>query len=298
MPFGDIIRNPNHSFLLLLIFMSLFITSLNSGSNGNCYYIGNDTEAVLIDAGISCRETEKRMKRLGLSMSIVKAIFVSHEHSDHITGIPGISKKYQLPVYITAPTFVSSRIPIEEHLLHSFCAHEAISIGELSVTAFPKFHDASDPHSFMVSGNNVNIGILTDIGIPCEQVIHHFRQCHAAFLESNYCDDMLANGRYPYFLKKRISGDKGHLSNTQALDLFIKHKNRQLSHLILSHLSKNNNTPELVDQLFTGHAGNTKIIVASRYNETAVYQISAVRETYRPVAKKYNKSSQEQLSLF
>src|SRR5882762_8626709 len=106
--------------------MSLFITSLNSGSNGNCYYIGNDTEAVLIDAGISCRETEKRMKRLGLSMSIVKAIFVSHEHSDHITGIPNLSKKYQLPVFITKPTLTSSGIPIEKHLVHSFKAHQSI----------------------------------------------------------------------------------------------------------------------------------------------------------------------------
>src|ERR1700733_13630896 len=104
--------------------MPLYISSLNSGSNGNCYYVGNDHEAVLIDAGISCRETERRMKRLGLAMSAVKAIFVSHEHSDHITGLPGISKKYQLPVYITAATYSSGGVPIEEHLIRSFRAHE------------------------------------------------------------------------------------------------------------------------------------------------------------------------------
>ncbi|HTD93735.1 MAG TPA: MBL fold metallo-hydrolase, partial [Chitinophagaceae bacterium] len=91
--------------------MSLFISSLNSGSNGNCFYIGNDREAILVDAGISCRETEKRMKRLGLSMTKVRAIFVSHEHSDHITGIPALSRKYQVPVYITPGTRLGSNIP-------------------------------------------------------------------------------------------------------------------------------------------------------------------------------------------
>ena len=276
--------------------MPLFITSLNSGSNGNCYYIGNNHEAVLIDAGISCRETEKRMKRLGLSMHIVKAIFVSHEHSDHVTGIPGISKKYQLPVYITADTLKSSNIPIEKHLVHSFNGYEPITIGALLITAFPKFHDASDPHSFMVSGNNINIGVFTDIGSACAHVTTHFKQCHAAFLESNYCEDMLVNGSYPEFLKKRISGDNGHLSNAQALELFLRHKNKKLNHLILSHLSKNNNSMKLVGDIFNAHAGSTKIIVASRYKETPVFCID---ELYKPsAAKKNSKSSQAQLSLF
>ncbi len=236
------------------------------------------------------------MKRLGLSMSALKAIFVSHEHSDHITGIPGLSKKYQLPVYITAPTLSSGGIPIEEHLVHSFYAHQAIAIGSLSVTAFPKFHDASDPHSFIVSGNQVNIGIFTDIGSACKEVIRYFGQCHAAFLEANYCGDMLANGGYPAYLKKRISGDHGHLSNDQALDLFVKHKGKQLSHLILSHLSKNNNSMELVDRLFTERAGGTEIIVASRYKESAVYCIGSMQQ---PLGiKRSRKSSQAQLSLF
>jgi len=277
--------------------MPLFITSLNSGSNGNCYYVGNGTEAVLIDVGISCRETETRMKRLGLSISTIKAIFVSHEHSDHITGITVLSKKYQLPVYITAPTLSSANIFIQKHLIHSFEAHDAITIGGLSVTPFPKFHDANDPHSFMVSGNKINIGIITDIGISCKEVIRHFKKCHAAFLESNYCENMLAEGSYPYFLKQRISSDKGHLSNTQALELFIKHKGRNLSHLILSHLSKNNNSPALVNKLFKEQAGNTEIIVASREKETPVYCIDNNPQQQVP-KRKFEKSSQQQLSLF
>ena len=118
--------------------MSLFISSLNSGSNGNCYYIGNDKEAVLIDAGISCREIEKRMNRLGLSMSVVKAIFVSHEHGDHITGIPTLSKKYRLPVYITKNTFRSAFISIEKHLIRPFYPNKVTTIGGLAVVGFSK----------------------------------------------------------------------------------------------------------------------------------------------------------------
>src|SRR5919197_284426 len=118
--------------------MCLYIASLNSGSNGNCYYIGNDNEAVLIDAGISCRETERRMKRLGLHIKNVKAIFVSHEHSDHISGIPVLSKKHQLPVYITEGTLQYSGLTIEQHLVNSFCAYVPLNIGKLSITAFSK----------------------------------------------------------------------------------------------------------------------------------------------------------------
>ena len=253
--------------------MSLIISSLNSGSNGNCYYVGNETEAVLIDAGISCKETEKRMDRLGLSLKKVKAIFISHEHSDHIKGLPVLSRKYQLPVYITHPTYNYGKLNLESHLIRSFCATAPVCIGGLSISAFPKFHDAADPHSFIVSCNEVRVGVFTDIGIPCENLIKYFRLCHAAFLEANYDENLLENGRYPYFLKNRIRGGKGHLSNSQALKLFIDHKPHFMSHLLLSHLSKDNNCPDLVWQLFNNFASGSEIIVASRYAETAVLRI-------------------------
>ena len=123
--------------------MSLFITSLNSGSNGNCYYIGNDNEAVLVDAGISCRETEKRMTRLGLAMSKIKAIFISHEHIDHIRGVNVLAKKYRLPVYITNSTLVHGGLSLEAQLVMPFNPYEPVQIGTLLITAFPKHHDAS-----------------------------------------------------------------------------------------------------------------------------------------------------------
>jgi len=277
--------------------MSLFITSLNSGSNGNCYYIGSEQEAILVDAGISCRETEKRMKRLGLCMEKVKAIFVSHEHTDHISGIPGLAKKYQLPVYITEGTLKRGRLPLAPHLVLPFRAYNPIMVGSLSVTAFPKFHDACDPHSFTVASASVKVGIFTDIGIACEQVIHHFSQCHAAFLEANYDKDMLVQGRYPPHLKQRIMGGRGHLSNAQALQLVKAHKPSFMSHLLLSHLSQNNNCPKLVHDLFCRHADGTQVIVASRYAETPVYQIIPESMPVKQ-GKKAQKKHALQLSLF
>jgi phosphoribosyl 1,2-cyclic phosphodiesterase len=253
--------------------MSLFITSLNSGSNGNCYYIGNKTEAILIDAGISCSEIEKRMKRLGLNIQKVKAVFISHEHTDHISGLQVLTKKYRLPVYITHAALRYGRLRLEKHLITSFTAHEPVLIGNLAITAFPKFHDAADPYSFIVCCNEIKVGVFTDIGVPCKNVINHFQQCHAAFLETNYDDTMLEQGRYPHFLKSRIRGGNGHLSNKQALELFTAHRPSFMSHLFLSHLSKNNNCPDLVQQLFNEHAGGVKMVVASRYEETAVYHI-------------------------
>lgn len=253
--------------------MSLFIASLNSGSNGNCYYIGNQQEAVLIDAGLSCRETERRMKRIGLCIQKVKAIFISHEHTDHISGLRVLASKYQLPVYITPATLASGRAQVPGHLVHNFAADRPVQIGGLSVQAFFKHHDACDPHSFSIIGNGITIGVFTDIGQPCASLVSHFSRCHAAFLEANYDTDMLMNGRYPYFLKARISGGKGHLSNAQALQLFLEHKPSFMSHVLLAHLSKDNNDPELAAQLFRTHAGAVNVVVASRFNETEVYQI-------------------------
>lgn len=252
--------------------MPVFIASLNSGSNGNCYYIGNEQEAVLVDAGITCRETEKRMARLGLSMQRVKAIFISHEHSDHIRGLAVIAKKYRLPVYVTDGT-VDHCGDVPKELCFTLKSYLPVQIGKLQVIAFPKLHDAAEPHSFIVSNGDIRIGVFTDIGAPCEHLIRHFAQCHAAFLEANYDDDMLEQGRYPFYLKRRIRGGKGHLSNKQALEMFITHKPDYMSHVLLAHLSKDNNDPILAQQLFAQHAGDTHVSVASRYQESAVYCI-------------------------
>lgn len=272
--------NPGN-VLFLHTQMSLYITSLNSGSNGNCYYIGNGREAVLIDAGLSCRETERRMRRLGLSMQNVKALFISHEHIDHIHGMEVISSRYNLPVFITAPTLQNSRMKLPVNLVNDFAAYQPVTIGELTITAFPKLHDAADPHSFMITGNGVSVGVFTDIGKPCEHVVANFKKCHAIFLEANYDEDMLEQGTYPQHLKNRIRGGKGHLSNRQALELLTAHRPSFMSHLLLSHLSKNNNSPELVSELFSGFAKDLNVVIASRYNETEVYHITETAVTSR-----------------
>jgi phosphoribosyl 1,2-cyclic phosphodiesterase len=272
--------------------MSLFTASLNSGSNGNCYYVGNDKEAVLIDVGISCRELEKRMKRLELDLKKVKAIFISHEHTDHISGLEVTSKKHRLPVYITPPTLQNSRLRLEESLVYSFVPYKPVLKGQLEITAFPKHHDAADPYSFVVGYNGIKTGIFTDIGHNCKDVIRNFKQCHAVFLEANYDEEMLEASSYPIYLKKRIRSERGHLSNDQSLELFIKHKPAFMSHVFLSHLSKNNNDPDLVHQLFSKHKGKTQIIVASRYQESEVYQILNDKNTQKP------RSPGRQTSLF
>jgi phosphoribosyl 1,2-cyclic phosphodiesterase len=142
----------------------------------------------------------------------------------------------------------------------------------------------------------VRVGVFTDLGHACENVVHYFSQCHAAFLESNYDEDLLEQGSYPYHLKERIKSDKGHLSNRQALELFVQHRAPYLSHLFLSHLSEDNNHPKLVQKFFSNDAGNTEIIVAGRKKETKLYHIRDVM----PVRKRTVVPVEEikQLSLF
>jgi Metal-dependent hydrolases of the beta-lactamase superfamily I len=275
--------------------MSLYVASLNSGSNGNCYYIGNGKDAILVDAGISCRETEKRMARLGLSIKNVRAIFISHEHTDHIKGLPVISRKYNIPVYITQITLQHSRMVLDQQLTQAFCHATPVNIAGIEVTAFTKHHDAADAHSFIISHSGTTVGVFTDIGNVCSNLVQYFKRCHAAFIEANYDVDMLEHGRYPYHLKNRIRGGKGHLSNNEALQLVQQHRTEDLSHVFLSHLSKDNNDPVLAEHLFKSHCPDLHVSVASRYNESEVHYISAHQ---RQANHTFNYRELHQASLF
>lgn len=273
--------------------MSLYLCSIASGSNGNCYYVGTATDAVLIDVGISCREVEKRMQQLGLSMQTVRAIFVSHEHSDHIRGLQVLAKKWNLAVYGSRGTLRNTHLQLPPQQIQIIGDESTTLISDIAVYAFRKKHDAVEPFSFTIKHHNICVGVFTDIGCHCPAVQQQFAQCHAAILESNYDEQMLDRGGYPIHLKNRIRGGWGHLSNRQALQLLHSHRSQQLTHLLLGHISKNNNCPQLVQRLFAPHAGSAQIIIAGRYAPTGVYQITAPG-----TQPHYRLAAPQQLALF
>lgn len=254
--------------------MSLYTASINSGSNGNCYYISNGQDAVLIDAGISCRETEIRMKKMGLNIAKVRAIFITHEHTDHIKGAQLLSSRYKIPAYLNHKTHYASHLKFKPELYRRIEHGEVIDVNGIKVTGFSKLHDAIDPFSYVVSYAGITVGVFTDIGAVCDNLKRYMSQCHAAYLESNYDAEMLDKGRYHIRLKDRIRGGLGHLSNKEALDLFLAYKPEYMTHLFLSHLSRDNNNPELALQLFKQHAGNVKVHVAPRYEGSELFHIT------------------------
>ncbi len=221
------------------------ICAVASGSNGNCYYIGNEKDAVLIDAGISCRQILVRMKEKGLDPYKVKAVFISHEHSDHMRGVRVFEKKLNVPVYLTARTFNTAYRNMQPAWPKFFTPGAEIKVGEFTIFPFAKNHDASEPCSFRIQYQSKNIGVFTDIGEPCNNVVAHLELCDAVFLETNYDEDMLIKGSYPWYLKKRIASSVGHLSNLQAVKLLRENAGPQMKCVFLSHLSAHNNTPEL-----------------------------------------------------
>lgn len=263
--------------------MSLYTASINSGSNGNCYYISNGKDAVLIDAGLSCRETEIRMKSMGLNIANVRAIFITHEHTDHIKGAQLLSSKYKIPAYLNHKTHYTSHLKFKPELYRRIAHEEVIDVKGITVTGFSKLHDAADPFSFVVQHAGITIGVFTDIGAVCDNLKRYMSLCHAAYLESNYDEEMLEKGRYHINLKNRIRGGFGHLSNKEALNFFLAHKPAHMTHLFLSHLSRDNNSPELALQLFRQHAGDVQVHIASRHGHSDMFHIGAHATTTQPL---------------
>ncbi len=248
------------------------ICAIASGSNGNCYYVGNQNEAVLVDAGISCKQIIQRMKDRNLNPFKVKSVFISHEHSDHISGARVFGNRMQVPVYLTAKTYYGAYKNMRPDYPRFFSAGETIEIGGFEIHTFLKNHDASEPCSFRIQYNGKSVGVFTDIGEPCENVTSHLQKCDGLFLETNYDEKMLWEGSYPYFLKQRVASNVGHLSNKQAFDLLNNHAGENLKCVFLSHLSKENNSPEIAYNSMLPFFNRFDVKLTSRYEAGEVYQ--------------------------
>lgn len=240
------------------------ICALASGSNGNCYYIGNEEEAVLIDVGIYYKRLIERLNDAELDKSKIKAAFISHEHSDHIQGARVTGKKLGIPIFYTKKTYHKSYNKNKAQDFQIFEPGIPYISGKIKIHSFSKQHDAVDPCSFRVEINNKNIGIMTDIGQPDEILINEFSKCDAVFLESNYDEDMLMRGIYPYHLKQRVSSSKGHLSNEQAKDIVEQNSSSKLKTIFLSHISAVNNTREIALETFSSLSDQYDIKLTSR----------------------------------
>jgi phosphoribosyl 1,2-cyclic phosphodiesterase len=224
---------------------ALSVCVLASGSKGNATYVSDGDTAILVDAGLSGIEIARRMEAAGLQMDSLKAILVSHEHSDHVRGVGVLARRHGLPVYITRDTAAAaaSQLGRIDNLKYfetgrDFCIHG------LSIHPFTTSHDAHDPSGFTIAQNGHKIGIATDMGIATGMVKEHLKACSLLVLEANHDPTMLIEGPYPWPLKQRIKSRNGHLSNQDSRDLLAEIKHEGLCHVILAHLSETNNTPE------------------------------------------------------
>lgn len=218
---------------------------LASGSKGNAVYVSDGETSVLVDAGLSGAELEKRMRLRNLAPERIDAIVVSHEHSDHIRGVGVMARRYRVPVYLTPGTGQSGLGALGRvaDLVH-FRPGSPFCIRTLAFHPFALPHDAADPAGFTVASRGVKLGIATDLGIAPAMIQVHLAACQALVLEANHDPRMLVEGPYPWPLKQRIASRTGHLSNPEARDLLGRVRHDGLRHVVLAHLSEANNTPE------------------------------------------------------
>ena len=230
--------------------MKIKFICLASGSSGNCYYLGTDKHGILIDAGIGIRTIKKELKEINVSLSNVCAVFITHDHADHIKAVGHLGEKYNIPVYSTKE--------IHEGINKSYCMTEKLStsvhyinkdepmkIDEFKISAFEVPHDGTDNVGYCIEIGDKIFSFLTDLGHITETAAHYICKANYLILEANYDLEMLRMGPYPKYLKERISGPNGHMSNTDTAEFLAENINENLKYIWLCHLSKDNNHPEL-----------------------------------------------------
>lgn len=227
--------------------MKLNFCSLSSGSSGNCYYVGNEFHGILIDAGISATSIRKFLKTIDVSMQTIMGILVSHNHIDHIRGLEVLTRKNHIPVFTTHNIWDSILSPnrkISGDCIREIHIKQMFHLAGFDIEVFRICHDAPETIGFHICADGIKVTIVTDLGHICDTSAPFIREANLLVIESNYDEEMLINGGYPYYLKKRIQSDNGHLGNHQTSVFLADSISDKLNYICLAHLSKNNNTPE------------------------------------------------------
>lgn len=233
--------------------MGVSVSMLASGSRGNCAIVASSSTRILVDAGISCRETFRRMKALGADPRSLSAILITHEHCDHIYGLATLSKKLCIPVFMTGATHAAwsralrnadgERPKLEK--FERFESGHSFQIGDIAVKPFTIPHDAADPVGFTFRSEGIKVGIATDLGYVPASVTDQLRGCDVLIMESNHDLEMLRVGPYPWSVKQRVMSRVGHLSNVALADFFANDYDNSATFVVLAHLSEQNNHPEI-----------------------------------------------------
>lgn len=219
--------------------------SLGSGSAGNALVVQAGTTTLLLDCGFSVSATLQRLQRLQLDAGTLSGILVTHEHGDHIGGVAGLARRFDLPVWMTHGTRRFRPQAFAGVTVHEISPHQRFSIGDIEVQPCPVPHDAAEPVQYVLGDGARRLGLLTDTGNITPHIETTFAGCHALVLECNHDTEMLRTGRYPPHLKQRVGGPLGHLNNQQAAEFLARLDAACLQHIVAAHLSEHNNTPDL-----------------------------------------------------
>jgi phosphoribosyl 1,2-cyclic phosphodiesterase len=251
---------------------------LASGSSGNAALLATSRTRILIDAGLSMRETAKRLASIGEDLANIDAIIITHEHSDHVSGLPVLArnKKVRASIYMTHMTAPAIDWGESQPRLETFQAGAEFQIGDIEIQSFSIPHDAIDPVGFRLEAEGVRIGIATDLGYVPESIKFHLRRTDVLLLESNHDLDMLKVGPYPWSVKQRVMSRVGHLSNLGVSDFLTQDFDSSTAHLILGHLSEHNNHPAIVgmvaSQALEARGLSTRVDIAQQHTPSDVYQ--------------------------